>query len=179
MPDREAAGNGGTRVGTAGPEAVSVNAVTAFSELSGLLHRVRGGATPLLFATEVPMPAAQGSAQLTAPKLVAMISGVQAESGWLDAASRPPADIRGAIGMIAASHGRLDLDAVEADTLDIVTLIFDAIAQDRDLPLAIQALISRLQLPILRIALLDRGFFAQPGHPARRLINAMARAGKG
>ena len=179
MPDREAAGNGGPRVGTAGPEAVSVNAVTAFSELSGLLHRVRGGATPLLFATEVPMPAAQGSAQLTAPQLVAMISGVQAESGWLDAASRPPADIRGAIGMIAASHGRLDLDAVEVDTLDIVTLIFDAIAQDRDLPLAIQALISRLQLPILRIALLDRGFFAHPGHPARQLIDAIARAGNG
>ncbi len=179
MPAADAAGNGGPRVGTAGPEAVSVNAVTAFSELSGLLHRVRGGATPLLFATEVPMPAAQGSAQLTAPQLVAMISGVQAESGWLDAASRPPTDIRGAIGMIAASHGRLDLDAVEVDTLDIVTLIFDAIAQDRDLPLAIQALISRLQLPILRIALLDRGFFAHPGHPARQLIDAIARAGNG
>ena len=179
MPAADAAGNGGTRVGTAGPDAASANAVAAFSELSGLLHRVRGGATPLLFAADVPMPAEQGSAPLTAPQLVAMISGVQAESGWLDAASRPPTDIRGAIGMIAASHGRLGLEALEGDILDIVTMIFDTIAQDADLPPAIQALISRLQLPILKVALLDRGFFADHGHPARRLINAMARAGRG
>ena len=61
----------------------------------------------------------------------------------------------GAIGMIAGTRGRLSMDAVEGDTLDIVTLIFDTIAQDRDLPLEIQALISRLQLPILKIALLS------------------------
>ena len=142
-------------------DAASANAGAEFSELSGLLHRVRGGATPLLFAADVPMPGRAGLCAAVPPsQLVATISGVQAESGWLDAASRPPTDIRGAIGMIAGTRGRLSLDAVEGDTLDIVTLIFDTIAQDRDLPLEIQALISRLQLPILKIALLDRGFFA-------------------
>jgi hypothetical protein len=179
MPGGEAAGDGGTWVGTAGPVGASMNAGTEFSELSGLLHRVRGGTKPLLFAAGVPMPGEEGSTPISGSQLVAMISDVEAETGWLDAASRPPADIRGAIGMIAGSRGRLSLDAVEGDTLDIVTLIFDTIAQDRDLPLEIQALISRLQLPILKIALLDRGFFGDRDHPARRLINAIARAGKG
>ncbi len=173
------AGHASTRTGSAGADDASVNAGAAFGELSGLLHRVRGGPTPLLLAGDLPMPAGEGFAPLTGSQLVAMISDLQAEAGWLDAASRPPAHIRGAIGMIAASHGRLGLDALEGDILDIVTLIFDTIAQDTDLPPEIQALISRLQLPILKIALLDRGFFAEPQHPARRLINAMARAGKG
>ncbi len=179
MPGAEAAGNGGTRVDIADPVGASVNAGTEFSELAGLLRRVRGGATPLLFAAGVPMPDEEVSTPVTAGQLIAMIADVQAEAGWLGAASRPPADIRGAIGMIAGTRGRLSMDTVEGDTLDIVTLIFDTIAQDRDLPLEIQALISRLQLPILKIALLDRGFFADRDHPARRLMNAIARAGKG
>lgn len=179
LSSASSAGHRNTGTGIAGPDDASVNAGAAFGELSGLLHRVRGGPTPLLLAGGVPMPAGEGLAPLSGSQLVAMISDVQAETGWLDAANRPPADIRGAIGMIAASHGRLGLDALEGDILDIVTLIFDTIAQDTDLPLGIQALISRLQLPILKIALLDRGFFADPDHPARRLINAIARAGQG
>lgn len=173
------AGHASTRTGSAGADDASVNAGAAFGELSGLLHRVRGGPTPLLLAGDLPMPAGEGFAPLTGSQLVAMISDLQAEAGWLDAASRPPADIRGAIGMIAGSRGRLSLDALEGDTLDIVTLIFDTIARDRDLPREIQTLISRLQLSVLKIALLDRGFFADHDHPARRLINAIAQAGKG
>ena len=50
---------------------------------------------------------------------------------------------------------------------------------DRNLPIEIQALVSRLQLPILRVALKDRSFFTDRKHPARQLINEIARTSIG
>ncbi len=40
----------------------------------------------------------------------------------------------------------------------------------------IQALIGRLQIPVLKTALHDRSFFSDPNHPLRRLINEIASA---
>ena len=57
-------------------------------------------------------------------------------------------------------------------------MLFEFILQDRNLPAPIQALIGRLQIPYLKIAILDKHLFAQKAHPARRLLDAMAEAGK-
>ncbi len=65
------------------------------------------------------------------------------------------------------------------DTIDIVSMLFDAILEDPNLPDAIKALIARLQIPVLKVALLDRSFFGHKHHPARELINEMAKAGLG
>ncbi len=58
-------------------------------------------------------------------------------------------------------------------------MFFDIILDDRNLPIEIQALVSRLQLPILRVALKDRSFFTDRKHPARQLINEIARTSIG
>ena len=57
-------------------------------------------------------------------------------------------------------------------------MLFEFILQDRNLPPQIQALIGRLQIPFLKIAILDKHLFAQKTHPARRLLDAIAEAGK-
>ena len=67
----------------------------------------------------------------------------------------------------------------EDDVIDLVSMLFDAILDDPKLPHAIKALIGRLQIPLVKVALVDRSFFSNRKHPARVLINEMARAAVG
>ena len=59
-------------------------------------------------------------------------------------------------------------------TLDIVAMLFDYILDDKNIPHTLRALIGRLQIPILKVALLDRNFFARKSHPARQLLNRLS-----
>lgn len=59
-------------------------------------------------------------------------------------------------------------------TLDIVAMLFDYILEDRNIPGAMRALIGRLQIPLLKVALLDNNFFSRKSHPARQLLNRLA-----
>ncbi len=59
-------------------------------------------------------------------------------------------------------------------TLDIVAMLFDYILEDRNIPDAMRALIGRLQIPLLKVALLDNNFFSRKSHPARQLLNRLA-----
>jgi len=52
--------------------------------------------------------------------------------------------------------------------------MFDQVMRDDHVPSEIKALISRLQFPVLKAALLDAAFFASSAHPARRLIDRIA-----
>lgn len=59
-------------------------------------------------------------------------------------------------------------------TIDIVAMLFDYILDDKNIPGAMLALIGRLQIPLLKVALLDNQFFSRKSHPARRLLNLLA-----
>lgn len=71
------------------------------------------------------------------------------------------------------------VSSADEDTIDLVGMLFEYILQDRNLPAQIQALLGRLQIPYLKIAILDKHLFAQKTHPARRLLDALAQAGIG
>jgi len=68
---------------------------------------------------------------------------------------------------------------MDAMTLDIVAMVFDYILDDRRIPDAMKALIGRLQIPVLKVAMLDRSFFSQKAHPARQLLDVFAEASIG
>ncbi len=68
------------------------------------------------------------------------------------------------------------VSAVDEDTIDLVGMLFEFIVQDRDMPIQIQALLARLQIPFLKIALIDRHLFTHKSHPARLLLDNMAQA---
>jgi hypothetical protein len=70
------------------------------------------------------------------------------------------------------------VSSADEDTIDLVGMLFEFILQDRNLPAQIQALLGRLQIPYLKVAILDKHLFAQKTHPARRLLDALADAGK-
>ncbi|HDZ56193.1 MAG TPA: DUF1631 domain-containing protein [Pseudomonas xinjiangensis] len=65
---------------------------------------------------------------------------------------------------------------VDDDVISLVSMLFDFILDDNNLPAALKALVARLQLPVLRVAIADKSFFSLSSHPARRLLNELARA---
>jgi hypothetical protein len=68
---------------------------------------------------------------------------------------------------------------LEAMTIELVAMLFDFIFETRDLPDSIKALVGRLQIPVLKAAMLDSAFFSKKSHPSRLLVNALAEAGIG
>jgi len=58
-------------------------------------------------------------------------------------------------------------------------MLFEFILDDENLPAVAKAEIARLQIPMLKVAVTDREFFSTQGHPARVLLNVLAKAGIG
>lgn len=77
------------------------------------------------------------------------------------------------------AHGPEKVADNEADVISVVAMLFDFILDDQNLPVPVKALVGRLQIPLLKVALKDKGFFNRGGHPARKLLNELARAGIG
>lgn len=72
-----------------------------------------------------------------------------------------------------------NMDQANQMTFDIVAMLFDYILDDKDIPDKMKALIGRLQIPLVKVAIIDKEFFAKKSHPARRLLNLLAQAALG
>ena len=68
------------------------------------------------------------------------------------------------------------LNQVDQDVIDVIGMLFEFILDDRDMPDTMKALLGRLQIPMIKVAVLDRSFFGNKQHAARRLLNVLARA---
>ena len=62
----------------------------------------------------------------------------------------------------------------DSDTFDLVGLLYSHLQREirDDAPAA--ALVKRMQLTLLRVALQDRSFFVRPNHPARQLLSTVS-----
>ncbi|MFO1271259.1 MAG: DUF1631 family protein [Rubrivivax sp.] len=67
--------------------------------------------------------------------------------------------------------------ALELMVIDVIGSLFDQILSDPKVPPQMARQIARLQLPVLRAALGDPGFFSSRRHPVRRFINRIASLG--
>lgn len=67
----------------------------------------------------------------------------------------------------------------DEDTIDLISMLFEFLVEDRNLPAQIQVLLSRLQIPYLHIALKDRKLFANKNNNARKLLDVVAKASIG
>jgi len=76
-------------------------------------------------------------------------------------------------------HERHRVGEVEKRTIDMILALFNHVLDDPDLPDAMRALIGRLQIPVLKAAIVDSSFLHDDSHPARRLIDDLARASMG
>ena len=78
----------------------------------------------------------------------------------------------------AAIDGQISNDT-DRITMDVIALLFDYIFRDRSIPDALRSLFGRLQVPIVKAALLDRTFFSDKRHSARQLLDNLADAAIG
>ena len=107
------------------------------------------------------------------------LGGLQASSG---AAFMPPwsegQDIRDQ-NLLRQMRDREEVRrAPELDrgTVDALAEVFDYVFTDPSIPLQLKIVIGRLQIPVLKAAMIDRDFFLTAEHPARKLIDALAAA---
>jgi hypothetical protein len=71
------------------------------------------------------------------------------------------------------------IQETDLELINLVAMLFEFILDDYNLAPSIQVLISRLQIPILKVVIKDSSFFNTSQHPARQLLNTLAKAGIG
>jgi len=88
--------------------------------------------------------------------------------------------LAGLLSRVSAKTGKSRVvGEIDDDVINLVSMLFEFILDDRTLPDSLKALIGRLQIPLLKVAVLDKTFFSRGSHPARRLLNEIASAAMG
>ncbi|SIQ58149.1 DUF1631 domain-containing protein [Aquipseudomonas alcaligenes] len=149
-----------------------------FGALQELLSQVRGSA--VLPRREVPADAVP----ISSNDLMRLLShlqqhfpvGAQQVSDDYDLRNQ----LEGLLTRVSAKSGKARVvGEVDEDVINLVAMLFEFILDDRTLPDSLKALIGRLQIPMLKVAVLDKTFFSRGSHPARRLLNEIASAALG
>jgi hypothetical protein len=69
-----------------------------------------------------------------------------------------------------------ELTIEQGDTVELTAMLFQNLGQQMGAASAGRRVLGGLQWPMLRAAVNDRGFFDQPEHPARQLLNTVSEA---
>ena len=150
-----------------------------FSQLQSLLANVRQ-------QTGAPPPARENTQFVADSDLMLMLSTLQEQvpQQVIDDTTPTVINIREALIDLLkqenkASGKNSELNQVDEDLINLVSMLFEFILDDYNLSAPIQVLISRLQIPILKVVIKDKSFFGKNSHPARKFLNALAKAGIG
>ncbi len=95
--------------------------------------------------------------------------GVRFELPLLEAAT-----IQNVLRSLQQSPVMQSASPLDAVLVDAVAMLFDVVFDDAAIPDHLKAQIARLQIPVLKAAMLDRNFFSQSNHPVRRMLDAIA-----
>lgn len=71
----------------------------------------------------------------------------------------------------------LGLGEEDRDTVDLIGMLFDYVTRNVRDGSGARSLLTRLHVPVLRVALGDKTFFTRRDHPARELLNTIAETG--
>ena len=144
----------------------------AFSALQKLLVAVRGSVAPTLEASAEPQPIDTRDLLRLLSHLQQYVPEPEAEDDF---------DLRNHLEQlltrvsVKSGKSRVVEDADE-DVINLVALLFEFMLDDGSVPDAFKGLIARLQIPLLKVAVLDKSLFSCANHPARRLLNEIASA---
>lgn len=146
-----------------------------FAALQELLLHVRGSVAPTLEASAQTQP-------ISTRDLLRLLSHLQQYVPAL--AIQDDFDLRNQLEQlltrVSVKSGKSRVVGVaDEDVINLIAMLFECILDDRNLPDSLKALIGRLQIPMLKVAVLDKSFFSRASHPARRLLNEIAAAAMG
>lgn len=135
---------------------------------------------PMLPGTGQPAAFAGGGMAASVPHVWASLEALQ-HAVPVVVAAQPGVAVAGAVPAnvlhdFRASEVGQGLGQLDAITVDIVAMLFDMIFDDREISDPIKALVGKLQIPVLKVAMLDRSFFSSKAHPTRRLLDLISRA---
>ena len=126
---------------------------------------------------------AAAAAQVPAdPAFMGYLGGLQAGAWASPAHPWVPGQDLGDQNLLRELRDRDEVkSAPELDrgTVDALVEVFDFVFADKAIPTQLKVVIGRLQIPVLRAAMIDRDFFLTPDHPARKLVDALAAASVG
>jgi hypothetical protein len=154
--------------------ASSAELQVAFSELQSMLAQLRGNALPVRQVPDDAVP-------ISSNDLMRLLSHMQQHS---PDQSIQDHNLREQLDKLltratAKSKDTRVVGQVDDDVINLVAMLFEFILDDRNIPDSLKALIARLQIPLLKVAVLDKTFFNRGSHPARRLLNEIASAALG
>ncbi|MFJ4348374.1 DUF1631 domain-containing protein [Pseudomonas sp. NPDC089401] len=157
-------------------DSVADSAGQAFiASLQGLLAPARGRVAPRLQSVATAQPISTGD-------LLRLLSHLQ---NYVPAAiDEDDFDLGQQLEQLllrvsVRSGTRRRIGHADEDMINLVGLLFAYIEGDDNLPRSLRTLIARLHIPMLKVALLDKGLFSRASHPARRLLNEIAAAAIG
>ncbi len=177
QPGRTAASPGGTARAQRGGRRTD----DVLGTLRGLLeaHRHRTPDTDDRADAGLPVEPAELVAALSSLQHAGSLTALQAGGAPGTVAAVAVRELLAQALGIGSGAGARVIGPMEDDIIEVVTLLFEVIARDSSIPDAMKVLIARLQIPVLKVALLDGGFFSNNAHPARRLLNRLAAAAVG
>lgn len=145
----------------------------AFGTLQALLSELRGSALP---ARNLPSDAIP----ISSNDLMRLLSHLQSRAPQQVDEFDLQSQLEQLLQRVSARSGKSRVvGEVDEDVINLVSMLFEFILDDRTLPDSLKALIARLQIPVLKVAVLDKTFFSRGSHPARRLLNEIASAAMG
>ncbi|KRP62444.1 DUF1631 domain-containing protein [Pseudomonas trivialis] len=151
-------------------QALDENSQQDFAALQQLLAAVRGSVAPTLEASAEPQPIATRDLLRLLSHLQQYVPQPQAEDD---------VDLRNQLEQLltrfSVKSGKSRVvEGVDEDVINLIALLFEFMLNDPAVPEAFKALIARLQIPLLKVALLDKRLFSCASHPARQLLNEIA-----
>lgn len=176
------------RAMVSGDDAQPLEQLPPEKEVVGLLHRLVAAAKREDAARKgtgaAGSQSAGGSASANAGgqpadgRVVAgILSALQRSAAQRDAGPLDPEQLKMLVERgLVRREGVSGLESSADQTIDIVSMLFEVILEDERLSDAVKGLFARLQIPVLKVALMDESFLAEGRHPARRLFNTLARA---
>ncbi|MEN0037013.1 MAG: DUF1631 domain-containing protein [Cellvibrio sp.] len=140
-----------------------------------VLHQLRDLLGANRSAPRVQLP----GEEITTQDLIKILSMAQQQNTISTTSSvAAPVNLRSLLGELLHNETQTAaaINQVDDDVINLVSMMFEFILDDRNLAAPMKALIGRLQIPMVKVAIADKTFFSKGGHPARRLLNEMAMA---
>ena len=140
------------------------------TQVKAFLHRLGVGSAS----------AAVGSAAPAAPALLNYLENMQAQAGphasrmQFLAPDATPDNHTNVLRHIREQEVIREAPELDRGTVDALAEVFDYVFADAAIPMQMKVIIGRLQIPVLRAAMMDRDFFLRSEHPARKLVDTLA-----
>lgn len=160
--------------------------LSALSRIAAQAPPGAGGAVPTAAPGDLPNldPLMALGANSPLFNLLAQWQRLDLPAAIADAAPRSNDGAKVAVPHNLVPYIRLAIaDQLEHETdrisMDVIAMLFDYVFRDPSIPDRLRELFGRLQVPVVKVGLLDRAFFSDRAHPARKLLDHLAAAAIG